>query len=92
MQTAVTRRTKQGTLIGADQAISPLEALKGCTIYPARQLGFDHRIGSIEAGKDADFVELAHNPLTVESSAIAGIPVVATWVAGKRLATPLSPP
>lgn len=85
MQTAVTRRTRQGTLIGPDQAITPLEALKGCTIYPAMQLGFSDRIGSIEAGKDADFVELAHDPLATPHENIAGIPVRATWRQGTRI-------
>jgi predicted amidohydrolase YtcJ len=86
MQTAVTRRTKQGTILGADLAITPLEALKGCTIYPAMQLGFDRRIGTIEAGKDADFVELAGDPLTIDPEKIADIPVIATWKMGTRIA------
>jgi predicted amidohydrolase YtcJ len=91
MQTAVTRTTKHGTVIGPEQAISPLEALKGCTIYPARQLGFDHRIGTIEAGKDADFVELAHNPLEHPHDAIASIPVKATWRMGTRIQSSTAP-
>jgi imidazolonepropionase-like amidohydrolase len=34
---------------------SEQEALQTITINPARQLGIDHRVGSIEVGKDADF-------------------------------------
>jgi hypothetical protein len=85
MQTAVTRRTREGTLLGPDQAITSLEALKGCTIYPAMQLGFDHRIGTIEPGKDADFTELASDPTKVAPSRIAGIRVNATWRLGNRI-------
>lgn len=85
MQTSVTRKTRSGTTIGYDQRISPPEALKGCTIYPATQLGFADRIGSIEPGKDADFVELAHDPLTTAPESIAGIPVLATWRQGARI-------
>jgi len=35
--------------------LTPAEALKGVTIYAARALGRDFSIGSIEAGKSADF-------------------------------------
>jgi imidazolonepropionase-like amidohydrolase/Tol biopolymer transport system component len=43
---------------------SPLDALKTGTILPARKLGFEKDIGSIEAGKLADLVVLDANPLT----------------------------
>ena len=39
-------------------------------------------LGSLVAGKRADFVVLGGNPLTVDGDAIAGIPVLATWVDG----------
>lgn len=39
------------------------EALKGLTIYPARVLGLEDRIGSIEQGKDADLAVFDGNPL-----------------------------
>ncbi len=40
------------------------EALRLCTINPARQLRLDHRIGSIEVGKDADVVIWNGHPLS----------------------------
>ena len=40
------------------------EALKLVTINPAMQLGIDKRVGSIEAGKDADLVIYNHDPLS----------------------------
>ena len=40
------------------------EALKLVTINPAIQLGIDKRVGSIEAGKDADLVIYNHDPLS----------------------------
>ena len=42
---------------------SPLNALKAATITPARALGFDRDLGSLEEGKLADLVVLDANPL-----------------------------
>ena len=40
-----------------------IEALKTITLNGAKQLGLDHRIGSIEVGKDADLVIFNGHPL-----------------------------
>jgi imidazolonepropionase-like amidohydrolase len=52
------------------------EALRLCTINPARQLGIEARVGSIETGKDADLVIWTGNPLSpysrVETTFIEG--------------------
>ena len=37
--------------------------MKGLTIYPAQVLNLDHRIGSLEEGKDADIAIFDGNPL-----------------------------
>jgi len=43
--------------------LSPVEVLKGATIYAAKAIRRDHRIGSIEKGKSADFAIIdAPNP------------------------------
>ena len=43
------------------------QALEGITINGARAFGIDDRVGSIEAGKDADLVVWTGNPLDVRS-------------------------
>ncbi|MDH4034898.1 MAG: amidohydrolase family protein, partial [candidate division Zixibacteria bacterium] len=58
--------------------IDPVEALKMVTINAARVLGVDDRIGSIKAGKDADFVIWNGPPLSMYSKPHQ------TWIDGKK--------
>lgn len=43
------------------------EALKAITINPAKHLGIENRVGSIENGKDADLVITKGNPMKLET-------------------------
>ncbi|HXV75319.1 MAG TPA: amidohydrolase family protein, partial [Candidatus Polarisedimenticolaceae bacterium] len=54
-------------------------ALEAVTLAPARQLGLDRRVGSLEPGKDADLVVLSGDPLSVYTR------VLETWVEGERV-------
>jgi imidazolonepropionase-like amidohydrolase len=58
--------------------VSEEEALKFVTINAAKQLGIDKRVGSLEPGKDADFVVWSGHPLDSRSV------VLQTWIDGKK--------
>ena len=59
--------------------LSPAEALKAITLYPAQILGIDDRLGSLETGKDATLIVTNGDPLDirthVEMAYIQGRPV-----------------
>lgn len=54
-------------------------ALAAVTLEGARQLDLDDRIGSLEVGKDADFVVLDGDPLSVYTK------ILETWIEGERV-------
>ncbi len=76
--TCVNRVSRAGVVIGPDQRITPLEALKAITINAAYQYSEEKSKGSLEAGKLADLVILDKNPLTVDPMTIKDIKVVET--------------
>ena len=83
--TAVNRVARSGEVIGADQRVTPLEALKAITINAAHQYFEEDTKGSIEVGKLADLVMLDRNPLTVDPMAIKDIKVVETIKEGETI-------
>nr|NIR48092.1 amidohydrolase family protein [candidate division KSB1 bacterium]NIR72521.1 amidohydrolase family protein [candidate division KSB1 bacterium]NIS23820.1 amidohydrolase family protein [candidate division KSB1 bacterium]NIT70747.1 amidohydrolase family protein [candidate division KSB1 bacterium]NIU24262.1 amidohydrolase family protein [candidate division KSB1 bacterium] len=54
------------------------EALKFVTLNPAKQLRIHHRVGSLERGKDADFVVWSGSPLSVYAKCQQ------TWIEGRK--------
>lgn len=60
----VERKTKSGVILGPDQRIDRMSALRAVTIDAAWQIFMDDQIGSIEPGKLADLVVLSGSPLT----------------------------
>ncbi len=78
LSATVTRVTRSGEVLGPDQRVTPYEGLKAITIWPAYQ-HFEEKVkGSIEVGKQADFVILSADPLTVDPLTIADIKVLQT--------------
>ena len=71
MNTEAAKAVKYGGL-------SDEEALKFVTINPAKQLRIDRWVGSLEEGKDADFVIWDGPPLSIFSK------VQETWIEGSR--------
>ncbi|MEX2571249.1 MAG: amidohydrolase family protein [Gemmatimonadota bacterium] len=58
--------------------LTPEQALALVTINTAKILGVDERVGSLEAGKDADFVVWSGDPLSTFTRAEQ------TWIDGRR--------
>ena len=71
MNTEAAKAVKYGGL-------SQEEALKMVTLNPAIQLGIDEWVGSLEKGKDADFVIWSDNPLSTYAVCEH------TWIDGKE--------
>lgn len=76
--TAVNRVSRKGEVIGADQRISPYQALQAITSSAAFQYFEEASKGTLEVGKRADLVVLSANPVTVDPMTIRDIKVVET--------------
>ena len=78
LSATVTRRTRTGDVLGPDQRVDVMTALKAMTIWPAWQHFEENDKGSIESGKLADFVILSDNPMSVAPDKLAELQVRVT--------------
>ncbi|MCH9696121.1 MAG: amidohydrolase [Gammaproteobacteria bacterium] len=83
---SVTRQGRDGEPEGGwymDQALTREETLHSFTLAAAYSANQEKRLGSLEAGKWADFIVVDRDYFTVPASEIDDIQVLQTWVAGE---------
>lgn len=85
LSATVTRRTRSGDILGADQRVPVDVALKAMTLWAAWQHFEDDRKGSLAPGKLADLTVLAENPLTIDPDRLANIAVTDTFKEARRV-------
>ncbi|HQX93205.1 MAG: amidohydrolase [Thermomonas sp.] len=86
LQAATTRADGEGKPVGGwfpGEKLTAFEALRGFTLDAAHAGFADAEVGSLVAGKRADFVVLAADPLASPEARLKEIAVLATYVDGK---------
>ena len=81
---AVNRLSTGGNIIGEEERISALQALRATTIDAAWQVFQEDNRGSIEVGKYADLVVISDNPLK-QPETMRDIDVLETIVGGRTI-------
>jgi predicted amidohydrolase YtcJ len=86
LDATVTRRARGSRrIVGPEQRVDVITALKAMTIWPAYQHFEEKTKGSLEPGKLADFAILSKDPTKVEPTTIADIKVTETVKEGKTI-------
>lgn len=87
IQNAVTRDMwrEEGSKLAENEAVDVKAAIRAMTIDAAWQCHSDHEVGSLEAGKLADFVVLETDPHICPESEIGAIPILQTWLGGRKV-------
>jgi len=86
LQAATTRADGEGKPVGGwfpGEKLTAFEALRGFTLDAAHAGFAEAEVGSLVAGKRADFVVLAADPLASPEARLKEIAVLATYVDGK---------
>lgn len=68
-----------------ESALTREEALRGMTIWAAKAGFMENESGSLERGKNADFVVLNQDLMTVDEDDILKTEVNQTWISGEKL-------
>lgn len=83
----VNRTSRSDVVIGPDERVTPLEAMKMITLWGAEQFGEASSKGSLEPGKRADMVILSDNPLTIDPMRLNAVVVLETIKDGRTVFT-----
>jgi hypothetical protein len=83
MWMAITRRTQDGTVLGAGERVTREQALRMWTVNGAWMTFEEDVKGSIEPGKLADLVVISKNYLTCPEDEIKDIDALQTVVGGR---------
>ena len=83
VKSAATRRSRLGSTLEPEQAISVQEAFRAYTQGSALALGVENDVGTISVGKQADLVVLSENPLEVDTERVDEIAVLRTYCGGR---------
>ena len=86
MEQAITRIDSKGNVLNEKEKITVEQALRAVTYDAAWQCHADQWVGSLEAGKMADYVILEEDPITRKDPVgMRDIPVLETWLGGIRV-------
>ena len=80
---AVNRIGEQGAVMGPEERISVHQALRAITIDAAFVLGMEDEVGSIRAGKKADFTVLETDPYEIDPHDLKDITIWGTVFEGE---------
>ncbi|TCL00374.1 hypothetical protein BXY66_3015 [Shimia isoporae] len=78
LSATVTRRTRSGDILGPHHRVDVMTALKAMTLWPAFQHFEEDKKGSLEVGKQADFVLLSQDPTAIDPETLASLKVMVT--------------
>ncbi|MGC4037617.1 MAG: amidohydrolase [Chitinophagaceae bacterium] len=83
LASAVNRTTKDGTVLGVNQRISPEDAIYAYTVGGAYTTHEENKKGKIAAGQFADLIVVDNDPTTINPQKISSINIVTTIVGGQ---------
>jgi hypothetical protein len=80
---AANRISENGLVMGPEECLTLDQAMRAITIDAAYVLGLEHEIGTIRAGKKADFTILEQDPYEVGAENLREIPIWGTVFEGQ---------